>query len=344
MIRDTFEANPGLRELFKRKILERARFVGLREGLIDFDAHLDMKGTYQDNLRTFYRQYPQLSQESDYFRIKSIRPLSGAALEQLWRGYERTNGHEGLKLTGEPTEQPSTAEDATHQFVITYTVGSESLRARGEAPREPTTISTKPTLRQMEADPPASIYGELAKPDWLTWASSVTKFKPDPLENIERLEEDNWIPEDAESTLSFEATMFHSIRDRVTAMVGEKVASVILHQIGQEIGKTAFNASKSRIPPGKLDEALDHVLSTRGWGRVEVLVKRDRGSSVTYVCTIQGCPMCYKRISTIPTCDIMCGIISGWLKSFFQKHAESTETACVAMGSPSCVFQVTFRK
>jgi predicted hydrocarbon binding protein len=341
MIRDTFEANPGLRELFKRKILERARFVGLREGLIDFEAHLDMKGTYQDNLRTFYRQYPQLSQDSDYFRIKSIRPLSGAALEQSWRGYERTNGHAGLELTEEPTEEPPTAESATHDFVITYTIGGESLRARGEAPK---TVSTKPTLRQMEVDPSASTYEELAKSDWLTGASSIAKFKPDPLENIERLEEDCWTPEDAEPTLHFEATMFHSIRDRVTAMVGEKVARIILHQIGQEIGKTAFNSSKDKTQPGRLGEALDRILNARGWGRVVNFVKSDRGSSVAYVCSIQGCPMCYKRISTSPACDMMRGIVSGWLKSFVQKPVESAETACVATGSTSCVFEVTFRK
>ncbi|MGD0178143.1 MAG: hypothetical protein ABSC50_15105, partial [Candidatus Bathyarchaeia archaeon] len=64
MIRDTFETNPGLSELFKRKIIERARFVGLSEGLIDFEAQIDKKGTYQDNLRTFYREYPQLTQNS----------------------------------------------------------------------------------------------------------------------------------------------------------------------------------------------------------------------------------------------------------------------------------------
>jgi predicted hydrocarbon binding protein len=344
MIRDTFEANPGLRELFKRKILERARFVGLREGLIDFEAHIDMKGTYQDNLRTFYRQYPQLSQDSDYFRIKSIRPLSGAALEQSWRGYEQTNGHEGLELTGEPTEEPPTEGSATHEFVITYTIGGESLMARGEVPKEPETISIKPTLRQVEADLPASTYGELAKSDLLTSASSITKFKPKLIENLERGEEDYWIAQETGPILSFQATMFHSIRDRVTAMVGEKVAKIILHQIGLEIGKTAFSCSKDKILSSSLGQALDHVLSARGWGRVLDLAKTDYGSSVTYVCTIKGCPMCYKRISTSPTCDVMRGIVSGWLKSFVQKHAESSETACVAMGSASCVFRVIFRK
>jgi len=344
MIRDTFETNPGLRELFRRKILERARFVGLSEGLIDFQAHIDMKGTYQDNLRTFYRQYPQLSQDSDYFRIKSIRPLSGAALEQSWRGYERNNGHETLEVAREPTDQPLTGEDVTHQFVITYTIGGGSALARKEAAEEPQTFSMKSTLRPVDSNPAASTCGELAKSDWLRWASAISEFKPSSIENLERREQDGWTLQDREPILSFQATMFQSILDRVTAMVGEKVARIILHQIGQEIGKAVFNDSKNKILFGNIAEILDHVLSIRGWGRVMDLNRTDHGSSVTYVCTIKGCPLCYKRISTNPICDITRGIVSGWLSSLVQKHAESTETSCVSTGDASCVFQVTFRK
>ena len=50
MIRDTFEANPGLYELFKRKILDRAQSAGFSKGMIDFESRIDMKGTFQDNL------------------------------------------------------------------------------------------------------------------------------------------------------------------------------------------------------------------------------------------------------------------------------------------------------
>lgn len=249
MIRDTFKTNPGLCELFKRKILERARFVGLSEGLIDFKAQIDMEGTYQDNLRILYREYPQLSQNSDYSRIKSVRLLSGAALEQSWRSYERNNGHEIPELL-----------------------------------------------------------------------------------------------EDGERILSFPVNTFQSIIDCVTAMVGEKVTKMILHQIGQEIGSTAFNCSRDQILSDNLAEALDRVLSIRGWGQVLDLEKTDHGSRVTYVCTVKGCPLCYKRGSTSPTCDIMLGIVSGWLKSLVQKNVERIENACVATGSAPCVFQVTFRK
>lgn len=284
MIRDTFETNPGLCELFKRKMLERARAVRLSESLIDFDAHLDMKGTYQDNLRIFYRGYPQLTQNSDYLRISSIRPLSGVALEHSWRGYERGHGNP------EPTR-------------------------------------------------------ELVKSDWLEWNSAITEFKPEPFEKFERQERDGWIFEDGERILSFRVTTFQSILDRVSATAGEKVTKIILHQMGKEVGKTAFNHSTERMLADNLAEALDHALSIRGWGRVLDLNRTDHGSSLTYVCSIKGCPLCYKRVSTSPTCDVMRGIVSGWLESFVQKSAESsTETACVAMGSQLCVFRVTFVK
>jgi predicted hydrocarbon binding protein len=337
LIRDTFETNPGLCELFKRKILERARFVGLSEDSIDFQAQIDKKGTYQDNLRAFYREYPQLSQNSDYFRIKSVRPLSGAALEQSWRGYERSNGHEISELTREPTEELLTSEPAMPESVITFAIGGESVTAQKEASIESQPISAKSIPQQAKTSRVASTHRELLKSDWLAWTSTITELKAKPIEKLERQEQDGWILEDGERILSFRVGTFQSIHDCVTAMVGEKVSKIILHQIGQEIGKTSFNYSRDQIPSDNPVEALDHVLSVQGWGRVLDLDKTDHGPSVTYACSVKGCPLC-------PTCDIMRGILSGWLESFVQKKPENIENACMAKGSQPCVFRVTFRK
>jgi hypothetical protein len=161
MIRDTFENNPGLRDLFKRKIVERARFVGLSEHLIDFDSQIDIKGTYHDNLRTFYREYPQLAQNSDYFRIKSVRPLTGAALEHSWRSFEQNSGNEILEPTRIPTEQPLTA--VMPELSITYSIGNKIAMARSETPEEPEPFSRRPTLAQVEADPATSAYREFVR-------------------------------------------------------------------------------------------------------------------------------------------------------------------------------------
>jgi len=158
MIRDTFETNPGLSQLFMSKMLERARFVGLSEDLIDFETHLDMKGTYQDNMRIFYREYPQLSRNSDYLRIKCMRPLTGAALEQSWRSFERNNGHDITEQTRTPTEPPPTTE-----LVITYTIGGAPEISGKEAPKPPEPISTKTMTPRTESNPAASTYRELVK-------------------------------------------------------------------------------------------------------------------------------------------------------------------------------------
>ena len=285
MIRDTFETNPGLCELFKRKMLERAKFVGLSDAQIDFESQIDLKGTYHDNLRTFYREYPQLSQDSDYFRIKSGRALSGAALEESWRSYEENNSHETLEQ----------AACAMPELVVTYTVNRELNATRQDSPKDPELVSK--SISQATVNP-ASTHGELAK----------------------------------------------LILDRVTVMAGEKVTRKILHQIGQEIGRDAFQGSGDRILPHNLLEALDHAVNIRGWGRVTGLHTTDHGSSVTYTCTIEGCPVCQKRISTTSTCDISRGIVSRWLESFVQKSVENVETSCTSAGSHLCVHRVTFKR
>ena len=143
-------------------MLERARFVGLSEDLIDFETQIDPNGTYQDNLRVFYREYPQLSQNSDYFRIKSTRTLSGAALDQSWRGYARNNGHELPEPTRIPTHHPRPHE-IMPELAITYTFGPESIMPRQEPPKKPELISIETMLRQAEDDPTVSNYGELVR-------------------------------------------------------------------------------------------------------------------------------------------------------------------------------------
>ncbi len=297
MIRDTFETNPGLCELFKRKIVERARVLGLSEGMIDFESQIDMKGTYEDNLRSFYREYPQLSQESDYFRIKPIRPLSGAVLERSWQAYERNNGHENLDPNAQPANHPYTVTAMLPELTITYTIGVGPVVTRTAAPKQPDPFSAEPVIQQVEANSSTSMHSELV----------------------------------------------NSILDHVTAMTGERVAKMILHQVGQEIGGTAYNYTGDQTLFHGPIEALDHVLRTRGFGRAVSLDRINHGPNVTYVCGITGRPSCHKGVSPSPTCHINRGVVSRWLESFVQKKAESIETACASASHP-CVIRVTFRK
>ena len=152
MIRDTFEANPGLCELFKRKILDRAQSVGFSKDMIDFESRIDMKGTFQDNLRTFYREYPQLAEDSDYFRLKSQRPLTGVVLEQSWRSYERNNGRK------EPQEGMIVPE-----LTVTYTVSRGPPAPQDEKTKTPDATSGNEILRKTEMNQTPSTHSELMR-------------------------------------------------------------------------------------------------------------------------------------------------------------------------------------
>lgn len=90
--KDTFEHNPGLAELFKRKILDIAKEVEFPEDLIDFDSHMDMKGTYSENLTRFYQAYPRLSERSDYLKKNPIRKISESRIERVYQAYQANNG------------------------------------------------------------------------------------------------------------------------------------------------------------------------------------------------------------------------------------------------------------
>jgi predicted hydrocarbon binding protein len=287
MIRDTFEANPGLCELFKRKILDRAQLAGLSKDKIDFESQIDMKGTFQDNLRTFYREYPQLAQDSDYFRLKSPRPLSGAVLEQSWRSYEQSNRR---------TEQPKETGAIVPQLTITYTIGRDFPAE--DMKKEPETFSGNAMFARAETNQTQSTHPELMR----------------------------------------------LLLDRVTAIAGENVTQTILHQIGQEIGLTAFHHSTNQTPAGNLVAELDHALRARALGRLKGLEEIDHRSSVTYVCTVEECSLCRKGVTATSTCSVMRGIVTRWLESHLRKKADSIEGSCVDSDPHLCIFRVMFRK
>jgi hypothetical protein len=133
IIRDTFELNPGLAELFKKKILDIARDVQFPEDLIDFETHMDMKGTYADNLRIFYREYPRLSEKSDYLKRNPIQQLSKAQVEGGYRTYQKCNGERPeptipvIANTGESLTEPTiltTPSYPTLSFSFNYVTNS----------------------------------------------------------------------------------------------------------------------------------------------------------------------------------------------------------------------------
>jgi len=279
MIRDTFETNPGLCELFKRKILSRAQSAGLSSELIDFKTQIDMKGTFQENLRAFYREYPQLAEESDYLRLRSPRRLTGAALEQSWRSYQRSNRQ---------TERPLAPGTILPEFTVTFTIGRESAIA-GHQKSNPNSNLATTIPPQSERTHRISTYSELTK----------------------------------------------LVLDRVTAMAGANVTKTILHQIGREIGSTAYHSSTAQTVPFNLAADLDQVLGLCGFGKVVDLHESEHRTSVTYTCTIE---------TKSASCDVTRGIVSHWLESHLHRKPQNIEGPCSSDGPHVCIFRITFRK
>lgn len=160
-IRDTFELNPGLAELFKRKILDIAKDVQFPADLIDFELHMDMKGTYSENLRAFYREYPRLSERSDFFNKNPIRPISEGQIERNYRAYQVSNGeipepiipviaiaNSGETLTERTNPEPTAPSFPTLSFSFNY-----STNGFTEAREEPRT-ELKSTVQEHKSEEP----------------------------------------------------------------------------------------------------------------------------------------------------------------------------------------------
>jgi predicted hydrocarbon binding protein len=150
---------------------------------------------------------------------------------------------------------------------------------------------------------------------------------------------------ESNSAASTHAELMKLLLDRITATAGEKFTKTILHQIGGEIGRTAFHHSSRNVTQlDNLSKALDDALRIRGLGRVVELEKLDHGPSLTFRCVIEECSLCHRGVAANSTCDVLRGVVSRWLESFLQKKAEGTEAACISVGSHLCVIHVTFRK
>jgi hypothetical protein len=158
MIRDTFELNPGLAELFKKKILQIAREVQFPEDLIDFESHIDMKGTYGDNLRIFYREYPRLSEKSDFLKRNPIQQLSKAQVEGAYRTYQKVNGVMPeatvpvIANTGETLSEPTTPTTPSYpvlSFSFNYVTNSFPEQERVERKERPQPEPREQSLEDM---------------------------------------------------------------------------------------------------------------------------------------------------------------------------------------------------
>jgi predicted hydrocarbon binding protein len=171
-----------------------------------------------------------------------------------------------------------------------------------------------------------------------------TELQPGSSENLTRDLERGLILEDGKRIISFRIATFQSIVKRLIELAGDKVARTLLYQIGNEIGRVALRYSRDKILADNNVKVFDDVLRLRGWGRCLGL-DRKNGSDDAYVFTMADCPICSGVRGAAPMCDMMRGLVTGWMETFLDKKAiQSVEQDCAAVEGRLCVFEVTFRK
>lgn len=172
---------------------------------------------------------------------------------------------------------------------------------------------------------------------------SLANLKP--IKDLERRTKEGSIYEGEDRVITFRASTFQSIIEKVENIAGSVVAKTIFYQIGNEIGRRAFEYSKDEITPDDLANVIDGVLTIRGWGRLISLKRIESSNEVVYECVLLECILCYKRTAQQPACDLMRGYFAAWLENFLEKKCQSSvETECRITGKKACVFEVTFTK
>jgi predicted hydrocarbon binding protein len=161
---------------------------------------------------------------------------------------------------------------------------------------------------------------------------------------ISRDKEKGWIVEDGKRLVTFRIRTFQSLVDRLTSLVGSRVAETILSQMGNEIGRVTFDYSREVIKSeADLGPVFDNVLASRGWGRCTDFEKQARDGKTIYTVRTRGSPFSHERTSAISTCHLVGGVVSGYLEAYLGKKAQSyVERECESRGNQFCVFETTF--
>ena len=169
-----------------------------------------------------------------------------------------------------------------------------------------------------------------------------TELEPGSYEDLTRDKEHGLILEDGKRVVSFRLATFQALVNRLIEMAGEKVGRTLLFQMGCEIGRVGLRYSKEKILENNVAKVFDDVIRHRGWGRCLGIEKQGNDPNV-FIITMTDCPLCYGQKSAESTCDLMRGIVTGWMEALLdRKPVRSFETDCGAVKGPLCVFEVSF--
>jgi predicted hydrocarbon binding protein len=131
-------------------------------------------------------------------------------------------------------------------------------------------------------------------------------------------------------------TVFRHMRE----MLGEKVACVVIHQMGVSSGEAIYRAFEARFGRQASREELEeflHLVRCTGWGW-ETLTELHMETSTAKV-TFAGSVEClFFSGSSQPQSQFVRGTYSGFFSGLFGKIVEADEVRCVAKGDSICEF------
>jgi predicted hydrocarbon binding protein len=169
-----------------------------------------------------------------------------------------------------------------------------------------------------------------------------TELESGSYEDLTRDKEHGLLLEDGKRVVSFRLATFQALVNRMTEMAGDKVGKTLLFQMGSEIGRVGLRYSKEKILEDNVAKVFDKVIRHRGWGRCLGIEKQGNNANA-FIITMSDCPLCYGQKSAESTCDLMRGIVTGWMEALLErKSIRSVETDCGAVKGPLCVFEVSF--
>jgi KaiC/GvpD/RAD55 family RecA-like ATPase/predicted hydrocarbon binding protein len=132
------------------------------------------------------------------------------------------------------------------------------------------------------------------------------------------------------------------IRTDMIKMVGSNFAKQILYRIGASIARSSYELEKSRITcEADLWKVGDELCRARGWGNIRTYDKIEKKSSLLFRISFHDSPFADGVRDTEPVCDVVRGLITGWLTIFLNRAVvRSEERCCKAMGAEDCEFLV----
>lgn len=171
----------------------------------------------------------------------------------------------------------------------------------------------------------------------------MTQSEHEP-ERVSKDNEKGWVFAGDVRVVVLAAKTLQIFVDRLAAISGGRVTATLLYHAGIAVGQSGFEKTKDKIRSEEdLWKVMDSVLGASGWGRFSRGEVKKLGGRTSIAVQMIGSPLSHERSSKEPTCDLLRGIVAGWVEAYLGKKARSSvETACASKGDEFCAFEMVF--